>query len=85
VAVWRERLNLADLWDAYPEEMSLAELCTKIIARAATLQQPILDYLLDPIRTLSGDADGWDETTFNAAWSRIYDWADRARLWIATF
>jgi len=84
MAVWRERLNLTDLWDAYPNDLTLAELCTKILARAVVLQRPIPDHLLDPIRTLSGDANGGDEATFDAAWSRIYDWADRERLWIAT-
>lgn len=84
--IWRARLEIADLWKARRnDEISLAELCRGIVDRGRALPVPIPARLFAPLEALANDPEGDDVDTFDAAWSRIYDWADMARVWIKIF
>ncbi len=83
---WEARLEIADLWAAKEEEeITLGALCKGIVERFEALRVKPPEHLLEPLRELADEEDGDDVEAFDDAWNLIYAWADRARVWIATF
>lgn len=87
---WKYKIDVVDLWEKYPEEISFEEFKEElmpILSEAATdlsyiFQDEETMKLEDIIREIE---DSEDEDEFDYAWQNLYDWADENRVWIATF
>jgi hypothetical protein len=79
---WKNKLNLADVF--HDESRSFEEKRDEIVRRikAAGFYDPTESWLPEIVSNL---AEASDTRTFDSWWDQLYDWADDARVWVATF
>jgi len=90
MANWKLRINVANIWEKYPEEVDFEEFKSSLISKLNTYTEEVnekfgkdeaIEYenLVDDINTTD------DEDEFDWAWQNLYDWADENLVWITTF
>jgi hypothetical protein len=82
MARWDHKLHLGDVWRN--EEMSFEQRRDAVVARIRAAQ--FYDDLDIELSCIVDDlATAEDVRQFDHDWDRFYDWADMARVWVATF
>jgi hypothetical protein len=98
MAVWKNRLELADVWhDDEKSHQEKAKIAVERIKAAAwfkaaerraghTLDDEDDTRLLEVVEEMSDAADlvPFDGGWFDGVWAAFYDWCDDARVWVAT-
>jgi len=99
VSDWQSRLDLKDVWDKYPDEITVQELCKTVAERLRELDCPELEEIWDsrfPIadefEILSTNKDA-TVAEFDEMMDELYSWGDtsfdyndvnKKVCWIAT-
>lgn len=97
MAKWLRTLDVSDVWDKVPDEITIQQLA-KIVAERLGKLLPIPfatninDYglqLVQDFNDLSEDEEA-DSDTFDEIWHTLYNWADQKCIggkvcWVKTF
>jgi len=89
---WTYKLDVSDVWQKVKDDkMKLSDFCALVVKRIDELMPKvdILDGMLlreirDNLDALAVDSFP-DVDDFDDIWKDLYNWADRARCWVATF
>ena len=80
---WQSKLDLTDVWDKYPDEMTIPEL-SKIICERLRKLNPVrmADWIIEEKESIADEfeimstGDDATEEEFNDQMNRLYDWGD---------
>jgi hypothetical protein len=82
MANWQRTLDLLDIWDKYPDEMSIQDISSEISKRLLAMKPLDNDdidemrlHIADDFQCLSEDESA-EEDDFNGIMNNLYDWAD---------
>lgn len=91
MANWKYRIDVADIWQQYPDEIDFLDFKTQLLDILKNAVEDLRDIIddEDEIMSLEDIVNGLeysdDEEEFDQAWQDLYDWADYNKVWIATF
>lgn len=83
---WQLRLDLKDVWDKYPDEITIQELSKTIVQRLKKLETNVMTWFTDEVvhgwsdliyefEIMSTDKELTEEE-FNNTMDTLYDWGD---------
>lgn len=82
MADWQRKLELKDIWDKYPDEMTTQQVAAVVAERLRNLTpfgdeylDNARDELADEFQALSED-EGTNSDDFNYVMANLYDWGD---------
>lgn len=84
---WSHNVKIGTIWQALENEDITVNESAKLIASKLRTLVPRVDndgYVAIELEELCDDlvADAHDAESFDDVWERVYDWADRNRVWI---
>ena len=83
MANWQSRLDLTDVWNKYPDEITIQELCKTIVERLRKINSKWFhdiiveerDRIADEFEIMSTDKELTVEE-FDVVMNELYDWGD---------
>lgn len=85
MANWQLYIDFSDFWDKYPDELSLKELCNKVITVLRSNIDIVAEKLPDHVDMLENIIEDFEslccenyinEEAFDDIMENLYDWAD---------